>query len=253
MKTRLARRALSAFAGRIKKGTHVTEANDDHLRRLPKVELHCHVEGSARAATIADLARQHGVELPVDDPAELFEFTSLNQFLSIYDIICASLRTADDFRRITYEALEDGAAAGVRYREMFFSPGFVIRLGVPVETVWEGITAGVLDARRDLDINCRMILDFDKPTGPGARHGDGGVRRLGARPRSARRDGRRLGRARHRPPRVRRGLHRGGRATACGGRSTPARTGPADNIAIAIHELGCERIDHGFRLLDDPA
>ncbi len=35
----------------------------------------------------------------------------------------------------------------MRYREMFFSPGFVIRLGVPVETVWEGIKAGVLDAR----------------------------------------------------------------------------------------------------------
>ena len=102
----------------------MTHASDDHLRRLPKVELHCHVEGSARASTIADLARSHDVTLPVEDPVELFQFTSLNQFLSIYDVICASLRTADDFRRITYEALEDGAAAGVRYREMFFSPGF---------------------------------------------------------------------------------------------------------------------------------
>ena len=57
--------------------------------------------------------------------AVLRAVTELNQFLSIYDVICKSLRTADDFRRITYEALEDGAAAGVRYREMFFSPGFV--------------------------------------------------------------------------------------------------------------------------------
>ncbi|HZB39547.1 MAG TPA: hypothetical protein VE487_01195, partial [Ilumatobacter sp.] len=94
----------------------MTVATDDHLRRLPKVELHCHVEGAARASTIADLARKHSVTLPVEDPADLFEFSSLNQFLSIYDVICASLRTADDFRRITYEALEDGAAAGVRYR-----------------------------------------------------------------------------------------------------------------------------------------
>ncbi len=116
----------------------MTHATDEHLRRLPKVELHCHVEGASRAATIKDLADSHGVAFPVDDPADLYEFTSLNQFLSIYDVICASLRTADDFRRITYEALEDGVAAGVRYREMFFSPGFVIRLGVPVETVWEG-------------------------------------------------------------------------------------------------------------------
>ena len=45
----------------------MTAATDDHLRRLPKVELHCHVEGSARAATIADLARKHGVELLRDN------------------------------------------------------------------------------------------------------------------------------------------------------------------------------------------
>ena len=134
---------------------------------------------------------------------------SLNQFLSIYDIICASLRTADDFRRITYEALEDGAAAGVRYREMFFSPGFVIRLGVPVETVWEGVQAGVLDARQDLDINCRMILDFDKPTGPA--HAMEMAAFAGSVPDRdlLDRHGRRLGGAGHRPRRLRRRVHRG--------------------------------------------
>ena len=230
----------------------MTEATDDHLRRLPKVELHCHVEGAARAATIADLARTHGVELPVDDPADLFEFTSLNQFLSIYDIICASLRTAADFRRITYEALEDGVAAGVRYREMFFSPGFVIRLGVPVETVWEGIKAGVLDARHDLDINCRMILDFDKPTGPAhamemaAFAGSEPDRDLliGMGADSVERDIDHAAFAAAFTEAARHGLRRTIHA---------GEDGPSDNIAIAVHELGCERIDHGFRLLDDPA
>ena len=144
----------------------MTAATTEHVRRLPKVELHCHVEGAARASTIAELAAKHDVTFPVDDPADLYDFTSLNQFLQIYDVICQSLVDADDFRRITYEALEDASAADVRYREMFFSPGFVIRLGVPVETVWEGVRAGLLDARRDFDLNARMILDFDKPTGP---------------------------------------------------------------------------------------
>jgi adenosine deaminase len=229
----------------------MTDATDDHLRRLPKVELHCHVEGAARASTIAELARGHGVELPVDDPADLFEFTSLNQFLSIYDIICASLRTADDFRRITYEALEDGVAAGVRYREMFFSPGFVIRLGVPVETVWQGVKAGVLDARQDLDINCRMILDFDKPTGPGhamemaAFAGSEPDRDLliGMGADSVERDIDHAAFAAAFTEAARYGLRRTIHA---------GEDGPADNIAIAVHELGCERIDHGFRLLDDP-
>lgn len=229
----------------------MTDATDDHLRRLPKVELHCHVEGAARASTIADLARRHGVDLPVDDPAELFEFTSLNQFLSIYDIVCASLRSADDFRRITYEALEDAAATGVRYREMFFSPGFVIRLGVPVETVWEGVRAGVLDARQDLDLNCRMILDFDKPTGPAhamemaAFAGSEPDRDLlvGMGADSVERDIDHAAFAAAFTEAARYGLRRTIHA---------GEDGPADNIRIAIHHLGCERIDHGFRLLDDP-
>ena len=177
---------------------------------------------------------------------------SLNQFLSIYDIICASLRTADDFRRITYEALEDGAAAGVRYREMFFSPGFVIRLGVPVETVWEGVKAGVLDARQDLDINCRMILDFDKPTGPAhamemaAFAGSVPDRDLlvGMGADSVERDIDHAAFAAAFTEAARYGLRRTIHA---------GEDGPSDNIAIAIRELGCERIDHGFRLLDDAA
>ena len=100
----------------------MTAATADHLRRLPKIELHCHVEGAARAATIAELAAKNGVALPVDDPAELFRFTDLNQFLGIYEVVCRSLVTADDFHRIAYQACEDGVAAGVRYREMSFFP-----------------------------------------------------------------------------------------------------------------------------------
>ncbi len=226
-------------------------ASVEHLRRLPKVELHCHVEGAARATTIAELARKNGVAFPVEDPADLYAFTDLNQFLSIYDVICASLVTADDFRRITYEALEDGVAAGVRYREMFFSPGFVIRLGVPVTTVWEGVRAGLLDARRDLDINARMILDFDKPTGPAhavemAEFAGSIIDRdllIGMGADSVERGIDHAAFAAAFETAARHGLHRTIHA---------GEDGPSDHIAIAVRQLGCERIDHGFRLLDDP-
>jgi adenosine deaminase len=215
------------------------------------VELHCHLEGSARASTIAELARANGVDLPVEDPSELFRFTDLNQFLSVYEIVCRSLVTVDDFHRLAYEALEDGANAGVRYREMFFSPGFVLRLGVDIETVWAGISAGVAAAEVDFDIRCRMILDVDKPSGPG--HAMDMVEFAGAQDRDrligvggdsvergidhtafapAFAEAARLG--------LRRTLHAG-------------EDGPAEHIRIAIDHLGCERIDHGFHLLDDPA
>ncbi|MCB0997391.1 MAG: hypothetical protein KDB21_20000, partial [Acidimicrobiales bacterium] len=61
----------------------MTHASDDHLRQLPKVELHVHVEGASRAVTIGELAAAHGVAFPVADPADLYDFTDLNQFLSI--------------------------------------------------------------------------------------------------------------------------------------------------------------------------
>ena len=228
----------------------MTIAATEHVRRLPKVELHCHIEGASRAATIAELAEANGVTLPVEDPADLYHFTDLNQFLDIYGVVCASLQTSDDFHRITYECLEDAVEAGVRYREMFFSPGFVIKLGVPVDTVWAGVSAAVRDARADLDIGCRMILDFDKPSGAG--HAEEMADFAGAQDRDLL-----IGMG---ADSVESGVDHRAFAAAyeAAGRHGLKRTmhagedGPAENIAIAVRELGCDRVDHGFRLLDDP-
>lgn len=228
----------------------MTSATADHLRRLPKVELHCHVEGAARAATIAELATKNGVALPVADPVDLFRFTDLNQFLGIYEVVCRSMVSADDFHRIAYEACEDGVAAGVRYREMFFSPGFALKLGVPIETIWEGLSAGVRDANADLDITCRLILDVDKPSGPA--HAEemvafaAGCDRellLGVGGDSVERGIDHAAFAAAFTAAEKAGLHRTLHA---------GEDGPADNIRIAVEVLGVERIDHGFRLLDDP-
>ncbi len=165
-------------------------------------------------------------------------------------MICASLVTADDFRRLTYEALEDAVASNVRYREMFFSPGFPMALGVSIDTVWDGIRAGLADAHHDLDVKCRIILDFDKPSGPGPATelvefagkqdrdllvgvgGDSTERGV---------DHRAFAPVFARAAEL--GLHRTFHA---------GEDGPVDNIAAAFDDLGCERIDHGFRLLDDP-
>ena len=229
----------------------MTVATAAHVRALPKVELHCHLEGAARPATIAELAAAHGVELGAHDPYELFRFTSLDQFLSIYDVVCRSLSSAEDFHRVAYEALEDGAQAGVRYREMFFSPGFVLKLGVPIATVWDGICAGVRDAEADFPIRCRMVLDVDKPSGPA--HAMEMVAFAAAQDRSrligVGGDSTERG-IDHRAfaPAFREAARQGLRRTMHAGED-----GPAGNIRIAIEELGCERIDHGFRLLDDPS
>jgi adenosine deaminase len=132
---------------------------------------------------------------------------------------------------------------------MFFSPGFVIKLGVPVETVWAGVSAGVADANHDLDIECRLVLDFDKPSGSAhalemVNFAASCDRRLllGIGADSVERgiDHRAFATAFTAAHKA--GLHRTIHA---------GEDGPVDNIAISVRELGCERIDHGFRLLDD--
>ena len=228
----------------------MTIATTDHLRRLPKAELHCHLEGSTRASTIGELATKNGVELPVDDPGDLYEFTNLNQFLDIYTVMCRSFVTADDFHRITYEALEDAVAAGVRYREMFFSPGFTMSFGVPIATIWGGIRAGLLEARHDLDIQARMILDFDKPSG--VEHAVEMAEFAGSEPDRDLLIG--MG-----ADSIESGIDHAVFAPAYeiarqhGLRCTmhAGEDGPAENIRIALDICGCERIDHGFRLMDD--
>lgn len=223
---------------------------DDHIRALPKVELHVHVEGAAPPHTIAELARKNGVDLGVEDPADLYRYDDLAGFLRVYDVVCRSLQHVDDIHRVTYEALAIAAAAGVRYREMFFSPTFLLRHGVAFDTIWSGIAAGIRDATRDHAIVCRMILDVDKPSGAGAAAelveiatrcdrevligigGDAGERGVDlpalAQPFEM---ARRLG--------FHTTMHLG-------------EEGPADDIRAGIDIVGVERVDHGFSLLDDP-
>src|SRR5690349_5141525 len=79
-------------------------------RGLPKVELHLHLEGSVKPETFAALAAKNGVALPIkSDVRELYVYADLPAFLVIYDLVCNSIRSADDFHRVTYEALTSAA------------------------------------------------------------------------------------------------------------------------------------------------
>lgn len=224
--------------------------SDDHVRALPKVELHTHVEGAATPATIARIAARNGVDIGVDDPAELYRYRDLSDFLRVYDIVCRSLQRPADFQEVAYEALSIAAAAGVRRCEMFFSPTFTMRHGVAFTDLWAGLCAGVGAAGTDHGIVCAMILDIDKPSGPAAAEelidlaagcdrdlligigGDAGERGIDlaafAEPFER---ARRLG--------LRTTMHLG-------------EEGPASDIATGVRLIGVERIDHGVSLLDDP-
>ena len=119
-------------------------------RRLPKVELHLHLEGSVKPETFAALAAKNGVVLPIkSDVRELYVYKDLPAFLVIYDLVCHSIRSAEDFHRVTYEALSSCASGGARHVEFFFSPHAHLDLGVPYATMLDGIIAAMHDIERD--------------------------------------------------------------------------------------------------------
>lgn len=225
--------------------------DDDHVRRLPKFELHVHVEGAAPASTIAELAAGNGVDLGVEDPADLYRYADLTDFLRVFDLVCRSQRTADDIHRVAYEALAIAAAAGVRHREMFFSPAFLLRHGVAFDTIWEGLSTAVADAALDHAISCTLILDVDKPSGPAAA--------LEMIERAAATCDRELlvgigGDAGEIDVDLAGFAAPFERARQLGFRTTMhlGEEGPASDIRIGVDVVGVERVDHGFSVLDDP-
>jgi adenosine deaminase len=130
----------------------------EFLRRLPKMELHLHLEGAILPATAADLARKNGIALPPHDRVEdLYHYNDLKEFLDIYTAVSDSVLTADDYRRITYEMLESCAGNNARYVEFFFSPQVHFPNGVRFDTMIDGIIAGMDEAKADFSIDSRIV------------------------------------------------------------------------------------------------
>ncbi len=140
---------------------------DEFLRKVPKVELHCHFEGTVRAATFADLARKHGVTLPAGNVDELYSYNTIVEFLVIFGMVSSTIIDREDFARCAYESLEDGARLGnLKYREMFFNPTLHTRRGVATGTVIGGLVDGIHAAERDLGVRCRLIADVYRQDPP---------------------------------------------------------------------------------------
>ena len=228
----------------------------ERFDRIPKVELHCHVEGTVRPTTVVDLARKAGRPLPVDDPTELYHYDSLDSFLAIFWLVQETLVQPDDWGRIAYESLVDGAAHGLRYREMYFTPARHLAAGQDLAGIVAGLTDGIASAEADAGVRCRLIADMDRAHGPAA--GLELVDQLGGLRRSGQADAvigigadsTELGvDLRAFAPAFDAARRLGFRRTCHAGEAVGV--GPA-NIRIALDDLRTERIDHGVAVVEDP-
>ncbi len=136
------------------------------LLTLPKAELHIHLEGSVRIATVHELAARTGAPLPHGLHAGAWSFGGPLDFIDNYLELCRLLTGPEDFRRIAIEFCEDLAATGVRYAEAVFSPGnHARRLGGdwfgPIEAVLDGLAAG----RRAHGVHVQLCPDIVRDAG----------------------------------------------------------------------------------------
>jgi adenosine deaminase len=220
------------------------------VRALPKVELHLHLEGAVSAATFADLAVKNGVALPAGKrTSDLYTYGNLPDFLAIYDLVCASIRDAADFSRVTFEALERCALAGARYVELFFSPHAHLAHGVAYSTMLEGILDGFRRAKESYGLVAMLIPAHSRELGPerGERFLD---MVLSERPAQVIGIGLDYNEAPF-PPAPFAGLWERARAAGLNVTAHAGEGGPATFVRDSIDLLGVSRIDHGYHVVDD--
>jgi adenosine deaminase len=134
------------------------------LRRLPKAELHCHLDGSLRPETMLDLAREYDKPMPAADAAALREYMTvddarnLEDYLERFAVTLSVMQTESAMERIAYELAEDASRDGVRYIEVRYAPVLNVREGMSLEQAVEAPLRGLARAEADHGITGRVII-----------------------------------------------------------------------------------------------
>lgn len=138
-------------------------ATESLIARLPKVELHLHIEGTLEPEMVMAKAAKHGVVLrypSVEALRAAYAFTDLQSFLDIYYAGCDVLRDEDDFFDLAWAYFQRAHADGVVHAELFFDPQTHTDRGVPMATVMAGLVRAQEAARDKLGVSSLLILCF---------------------------------------------------------------------------------------------
>lgn len=232
-----------------------TGAHAAALDALPKVDLHCHIEGTMRPATVVELADRNGRELPTRDPTALYAYTSLDTFLEVFWLVQSMLTTREDWAQLAHEAVVDQAASGLVYGEFFFTPARHLDAGQDLADIIAGLDEGLSAGEAETGARVLLIADMDRAFGADAatelvtrlvelrRAGAAGTDRVIGVGMDSTEQG--VDPAEYAQA-YRLAADAGLRRTAHQGETTPPGT-----IRTALDVLGCERIDHGLSILDD--
>ena len=135
----------------------------DFIDRLPKAELHVHIEGTLEPELMFQLAERNAVALrysTVEEARAAYRFSDLQSFLDIYYEGARVLLREEDFHDLTWAYLLKARQDNVIHTEIFFDPQIHTERGVPFETVLSGIRAALDAGRKELDITSHLLLCF---------------------------------------------------------------------------------------------
>ena len=151
---------MSSFSDLLQKDRAST---DSFIARLPKAELHLHIEGSLEPEMMIKKAFKHGITLPYKDVEALraaYNFGNLQEFLDLYYAGANVLRDQDDFYDLTWAYLQRAKADNVVHVEIFFDPQTHTARGIDLEVVVEGMVQALHDGEAELGITWRLIPNF---------------------------------------------------------------------------------------------
>lgn len=150
---------------RIEIPTKKINFSEDFFHRLPKTDLHVHLDGSLRLETIMDIAEKEGVDLGVTNIDQLRNVIkpgkihkSLKDYLKGFDITLQVMQTEESIYRCAYELAEDAAKENVHYMEVRYAPVLHTHKGLSETTIVESVLAGLRDAERDFGIRSGVIV-----------------------------------------------------------------------------------------------
>ena len=231
----------------------MTDLANALIDRLPKAELHLHIEGTLEPEMMLKLAKRNKVELPyetVEDVAKAYEFDCLQDFLDLYYMGMSVLQTEQDFHDLTWAYLLKVHEDRLTHVEMFFDPQAHTDRGIAFETVLGGIVSALEKARAELGITSRLIMCFLRHLPEeqafdtlecACKHKEH-IYAVGL-------DSSEKGF----PPPLFERVFEAARKEGFTPVAHAGEEGPAENVRTALDLLKVERVDHGNSALTDPA
>ena len=135
------------------------------IDKLPKVELHCHLDGSIRVDTIIDIAKKENIKLDSYEKCYVEKLvqvpndcTSLNEYLKRFDLANKVMQKSEHIKRITFELLEDAQKENVKYIEVRFAPLLHVNEGLSIDEIIQSAIDGINEAEKIYDIKGNLIL-----------------------------------------------------------------------------------------------